>query len=385
MQISSTIKYVGVFDHKIDLFEGQYKVPEGISYNSYVIIDEKIAVMDSVDIGFTDEWLVNIKNTIGEREPDYLVVQHMEPDHSASIIHFTRAYPNTKIVSSQKAFAMMKSFFGTDFPEKQIIIKDDDKLNLGNRELVFIGAPMVHWPEVVMTYDTREKALFSADAFGKFGPRELDASWIEEARRYYIGIVGKYGAQVQALLKKAKDLDINTIYSLHGPVLNENIPYYIGLYNTWSSYTPEEDGILIAYTSIYKNTEAAAKKLYGILKEKGSIKVEIRDLARCDMHEAVALAFKYSKLTLASPTYNADVFPFMKDFINHLTERNYSNRKVALIENGSWAPMAAKVMRGMLEGSKNITYTETAVTVRSALNEESEAKLNDMANELIAQ
>ena len=384
MQNSSTIKYVGVFDRNIDLFEGQYKVPEGISYNSYVIMDEKIAVMDSVDIGFTDEWLTNIKNVLGERDPDYLVVQHMEPDHSASIIHFTRAYPDTKIVSSQKAFAMMKSFFGTDFPEKQIVVKDGDKLSLGNRELVFVGAPMVHWPEVIMTYDTLEKSLFSADAFGKFGPRELDEGWVNEARRYYIGIVGKYGPQVQALLKKAKDLEINTIYSLHGPILDKNIPYYIGLYNTWSSYTPEEDGILIAYTSIYKNTEAAAKKLYNTIKESGNAQIEIRDLARCDMHEAVALAFKYSKLVLASPTYNADVFPFMKEFINHLTERNFSNRKVALIENGSWAPMAAKVMRGMLEGSKNLTFTETTVTVRSALNEESEAKIIDLAKELIA-
>ena len=383
MQSSNTIKYVGVFDKDIDLFEGQYKVPEGISYNSYVIMDEKIAVMDSVDIGFTDEWLNNIKNTIDEREPDYIIVQHMEPDHSASILHFTRAYPNTKIVASGKAFSMMKTFFGTDFPEKQITVKEGDTLSLGKRELRFIGAPMVHWPEVIMTYDPFEKALFTADAFGKFGPRTLEDGWINEARRYYIGIVGKYGAQVQALLKKAKDLEINTIYSLHGPVLNENIPYYIGLYNTWSSYTPEEDGILIAYTSIYKNTEKAAMKLYDAIKKTGK-NVEIRDLARCDMHDAVALAFKYSKIALASPTYNADVFPFMKEFINHLTERNFSNRRVALIENGSWAPMAAKVMRGMLEGSKNLTYTDTTVTIRSALDEESEALINQLASELIA-
>ena len=383
MQSSSTIKYVGVFDRNIDLFEGQYKVPDGISYNSYVITDEKIAIMDSVDIGFTNEWLSNIKNTIGDREPDYLVVQHMEPDHSASIIHFTRAYPNTKIVASQKAFAMMKSFFGTDFPEKQIIVKDGDKLSLGKRDLTFIGAPMVHWPEVVMTYDPLEKALFSADAFGKFGARELDDGWVNEARRYYIGIVGKYGAQVQALLKKASALEIKSIYSLHGPVLNENIPYYINLYSLWSSYTPEEDGILIAYTSIYKNTEAAARMLYEILIKNGK-KAEIRDLARCDMHEAVALAFKYSTLTLASPTYNADVFPFMKEFIDHLTERNFSNRKVALIENGSWAPMAAKVMRVMLDSSKNLTFTETTVTIKSALSEESKARIIDLANELCA-
>ena len=383
MQSSSTIKYVGVFDKDIDLFEGQYKVPEGISYNSYVIMDEKIAVMDSVDIGFTDEWLNNIKNTIGEREPDYIIVQHMEPDHSASILHFTRAYPNTKIVASGKAFSMMKTFFGTDFPEKQITVKEGDTLSLGKRELRFIGTPMVHWPEVIMTYDPLEKALFTADAFGKFGPRTLEDGWINEARRYYIGIVGKYGAQVQALLKKAKDLEINTIYSLHGPVLNENIPYYISLYNTWSSYTPEEDGILIAYTSIYKNTEKAAMKLYDAIKKTGK-NVEIRDLARCDMHDAVALAFKYSKIALASPTYNADVFPFMKEFINHLTERNFSNRRVALIENGSWAPIAAKVMRGMLENSKNLTYTDTTVTIRSALDAESEALINKLASELIA-
>ena len=383
MQISSTVKYVGVFDSEIDLFEGQYKVPDGISYNSYVIIDDKITVMDSVDIGFTDEWLGNIKNVLGEREPDYLVVQHMEPDHSASIVHFTKAYPNTRIVASAKAFSMMKSFFGTDFPEKQIVVKDGDALHLGNRELIFIGAPMVHWPEVIMTYDTLDKIFFSADAFGKFGSLDLSSSWADEARRYYIGIVGKYGAQVQSLLKKASTLEINTICSLHGPALSENLKYYLNLYNTWSSYTPEEDGILIAYTSIYKNTEKAAHLLFNKLKENEKTRVEIIDLARCDISEAVSLAFKYSKLVLASPTYNADIFPFMKEFINHLTERGYSNRTVAFIENGSWAPVAAKVMKSMLENSKNLSYTDTTVRINSALNKDSEFAILNLAKELI--
>ena len=382
MQISNTVKYVGVFDSNIDLFEGQYKVPHGISYNSYLIIDEKIAVMDSVDREFGDEWLANIKKELGDKSPDYLVVQHMEPDHSANIVNFINAYPNAKIVSSAKAFSMMKSFFGTDFPEKQIVIKDGDKLSLGARKLVFVGAPMVHWPEVVMTYDTLDKILFSADAFGKFGARDLSDGWVDEARRYYIGIVGKYGAQVQNLLKKAANLDIQIICSLHGPVLKENLSYYLNLYNLWSSYTPEEDGILIAYTSVYKNTENAVKELAKTLEEKGAKKVEVRDLARCDMAEAVSLAFKYSKIVFATTTYNADIFPQMKEFINHLTERNFSSRTVAFIENGSWAPMAAKVMKSMLEGSKNLNYLNTTVKITSAMSEENKREINSLADEL---
>jgi len=383
MHISSTIKYVGVFDENIDLFEGQYRVPNGISYNSYVIFDEKIAVMDTVDASFTDEWLGAIKNALGGKAPDYLIVQHMEPDHSANIVSFAEEYPDTKIVASSKAFSMMKGFFGTDFPDKQIVVKEGDRLSLGKRELLFITAPMVHWPEVIMTYDTLEGVMFTADAFGKFGPTDTSDGWVDEARRYYIGIVGKYGLQVQSLLKKASALDIKTICPLHGPVLTENLPYYLNLYNTWSSYTPEDDGILIAYTSIYGNTKKAVHKLYDMLTQSGAKNVEIRDLARCDMSEAVGLAFKYSKLVLATTTYNADIFPFMREFINHLTERNYSNRTVALIENGSWAPMAAKVMRGMLEASKNITYTDTAVKINSALNKESEALLKTLSSELL--
>lgn len=383
MHISSTIKYVGVFDENIDLFEGQYRVPNGISYNSYVIFDEKIAVMDTVDASFTDEWLGAIKKTLGNKSPDYLIVQHMEPDHSANIVSFAEKYPDTKIVASSKAFSMMKGFFGTDFPDKQIVVKEGDKLSLGKRELLFITAPMVHWPEVIMTYDTLEGVMFTADAFGKFGPTDTSDGWVDEARRYYIGIVGKYGLQVQSLLKKASALDIKTICPLHGPVLTENLPYYLNLYNTWSSYTPEDDGILIAYTSIYGNTKKAVHKLYDMLTQSGAKNVEIRDLARCDMSEAVGLAFKYSKLVLATTTYNADIFPFMREFINHLTERNYSNRTVALIENGSWAPMAAKVMRGMLEASKNITYTDTSVKINSALNEESEALLKTLSDEIL--
>ena len=382
MHVSNTVKYIGVFDKDIDLFEGQYKVPNGISYNSYLIIDEKITVMDSVEREFGEEWLNNIKNELGEKSPDYLVVQHMEPDHSANIVSFTNAYPNAKIVSSAKAFSMMKSFFGTDFVEKQVVIKDGDRLNLGSRELVFIGAPMVHWPEVVMTYDTLDKILFSADAFGKFGPTDLSDGWIDEARRYYIGIVGKYGAQVQALLKKASQLDIQTICSLHGPVLNENLSYYLNYYNLWSTYTPEEDGILIAYTSIYKNTEKAVYTLADTLTAQGVKNVTVRDLARCDMSEAVSIAFKYSKLVLATTTYNADIFPFMREFINHLTERNFSSRTVAFIENGSWAPMAAKIMKGMLLDSKNLTYLNTTVKIISALDDRSRTELNLLSEEL---
>ncbi len=383
MQISNTIKYIGVFDADIDLFEGQYKVPNGISYNSYVILDEKIAVMDTADAAFTEQWLKNLEGKLDGRCPDYLVVQHMEPDHSANVVNFINKYQNAKIVASAKAFSMMKGFFGTDFPEKQIVVKDGDRLSLGSRDLVFVGAPMVHWPEVIMTYDTLDKVMFTADAFGKFGTTDFSDGWVDEARRYYIGIVGKYGAQVQSLLKKASALDIKTICPLHGPVLCDNLPYYLGLYNTWSSYAAEEDGILIAYTSIYGNTKKAVEELYTVLKQRGAENVTLIDLARCDMSEAVALSFKYSKLVLATTTYNADIFPFMKDFINHLTERGFSNRTVALIENGSWAPMAAKVMRNMLEGSKSLTFTEASVKINSALNEESKAQIIALSDELL--
>ena len=382
MQISDTIKYVGVFDESIDLFEGQYKVPNGISYNSYVILDEKIAVMDSVDKEFGDEWIANIKKELGGRKPDYLIVQHMEPDHSSNITKFINAYPNAKIVSSAKAFSMMQGFFGTDFSDRQLVVKEGDKLSLGTHELSFVGAPMVHWPEVIFTYDPLDKVLFSADAFGKFGKTDFSDGWDNEARRYYIGIVGKYGAQVQSVLKKAAALDIKTVCPLHGPVLSENLSHYFELYNTWSSYAPEKDGILIAYTSIYKNTENAVLKLVNILKTSGTENVVVRDLARCDMSEAVSLAFKYSKLVLATTTYNANIFPHMREFINHLTERNFQHRTVGFIENGSWAPMAAKVMKNMLEGSKNLTYLNTAVKIISALSETSEAEIIALAHEL---
>ena len=382
MKITNDIKYVGVNDRKIDLFEGQYIVPDGISYNSYVIIDEKIAVMDTVDANFTHEWLDNIQNTLGKRKPDYLVIQHMEPDHSANIVNFIKAYPDAKIVSSSKAFAMMKNFFGKDFSERQVIVGEGDTLSLGKHTLTFITAPMVHWPEVIVTYDSCDKVLFSADGFGKFGALDVEDEWACEARRYYIGIVGKYGAQVQALLKKAASLDIEIICPLHGPVLCENLGYYIGLYNTWSSYQVEEEGIVIAYTSVYGNTKRAVMKLAEMLKANGCPKVVVNDLARCDMAEAVEDAFRYSKLVLATTTYNAEIFPFMREFINHLTERNFSNRTVAFIENGSWAPMATKIMRGMLEKSKNLTYTENTVKILSALNEESASQLTALADEL---
>ena len=382
MFITDSIKYIGVNDHDIDLFEGQYVVPNGMSYNSYAIIDEKIAIMDTVDARFTHQWLDNIQNTLGARKPDYLVVQHMEPDHSANIFNFAKAYPDAKIVSSAKAFTMMKNFFGTDFAERQIVVGEGDTLSLGGRELTFVTAPMVHWPEVIVTYDSLDKVLFSADGFGKFGALDADEDWACEARRYYIGIVGKYGAQVQALLKKAAGLDISIICPLHGPVLNENLGYYLGLYNTWSSYQPEEEGIVIAYTSVYGNTKKAVLQLAEKLKENGCPKVVVNDLARCDMAEAVEDAFRYSKLVLATTTYNAEIFPFMREFINHLTERNFSNRTVALIENGSWAPLAAKVMRTMLEKCKNLIYTDTTVRIVSALNDESSAQLGTLADEL---
>ena len=382
MFITDSIKYIGVNDRKVDLFEGQYVVPNGMAYNSYAIIDEKIAIMDTVDAGFTHEWLDNIQSALGERKPDYLVVQHMEPDHSANIMNFTKVYPEAKIVSSAKAFAMMKNFFGTDFADKQVVVGEGSTLSLGGRTLTFVTAPMVHWPEVIVTYDSKDKVLFSADGFGKFGALDAEEDWACEARRYYIGIVGKYGAQVQALLKKAAGLDIEKICPLHGPVLTENLGYYINLYDIWSSYRPEEEGIVIAYTSVYGNTKKAVMKLADKLRESGCPKVVVNDLARCDMAEAVEDAFRYSKLVLATTTYNSEIFPFMREFINHLTERNYQNRTVAFIENGSWAPLAAKVMKGMFEKSKNITFAENTVKILSALNDESTAQLEALADEL---
>ncbi len=382
MKDTKDIKYVGVNDREIDLFEGQYIVPNGISYNSYAIIDEKIAIMDTVDASFTHQWLDNIQNTLDGRKPDYLVVQHMEPDHSANIVTFAKAYPNAKIVSTAKAFTMMKNFFGSDFNDRQIVVGEGDTLSLGKHTLTFVTAPMVHWPEVIVTYDSYDKVLFSADGFGKFGALDTEEDWACEARRYYVGIVGKYGAQVQALLKKAAGLDIQKICPLHGPALTENLGYYINLYNTWSSYQPEEEGIVIAYTSVYGNTKKAVLQLAEKLKANGCPKVVVNDLARCDMVEAVEDAFRYSKLILATTTYNAEIFPFMREFINHLTERNFSNRTVAFIENGSWAPLAAKVMKSMLEKSKNLTYADTTVKIYSALNEESSKQLDSLANEL---
>ena len=382
MIITNDIKYIGVNDHDIDLFEGQYDVPNGMAYNSYAIIDEKIAVMDTVDGRFTKEWLNNIAVTLNGRTPDYLVVQHMEPDHSANITSFVEAYPEAKIVSSSKAFVMMKQFFGNDFAEKQVIVGEGDTLSLGKHELTFFTAPMVHWPEVIVTYDSFDKVLFSADGFGKFGALDVEENWACEARRYYFGIVGKYGAQTQALLKKAANLDIEIICSLHGPVLSENLGYYLDLYNTWSSYEVEEKGVVIAYTSVYGNTKKAVELLEEKLKANGCPKVTVNDLARCDMAEAVEDAFRYDKLVLATTTYNSDVFPFMKEFINHLTERGYRNRTIAFMENGSWAPVAEKVMRKMLENSKNLTYCENSVKIMSALNSESEAKIEALAEEL---
>ena len=382
MDITKDIRYIGVNDHKIDLFEGQYDVPNGMAYNSYVIMDEKIAVMDTVDVNFTHEWLDNLQSVLGNRRPDYLIVQHMEPDHSANMINFTKAYPEVTVVSSAKAFAMMKNFFGTDFEDRRMVVGEGDTLTLGRHTLTFVTAPMVHWPEIIVTYDSTDKVLFSADSFGKFGALDVEEDWACEARRYYFGIVGRYGAQVQALLKKAAGLDIEIICPLHGPILSENLGYYLNLYNTWSSYQPEEEGIVIAYTSVYGNTKKAVLQLADKLRANGCPKVVVNDLARCDMAEAVEDAFRYSKLVLATTTYNADIFPFMREFIDHLTERNYSNRTVAFIENGSWAPMAAKVMRGMLEKSKNLTYADTTVKILSALNEESNKALNLLADEL---
>ena len=381
MKVSNDILYVGVNDHKIDLFEGQYIVPNGMAYNSYAIIDDKIAIMDTVDRNFTHEWLDNLEKALNGRKPDYLVVQHMEPDHSANIANFVKAYPDAKIVSSTKAFAMMQNFFGIAFEDRQVVVGEGSTLELGSHTLNFVTAPMVHWPEVIMTYDSKDKVLFSADGFGKFGALDVEEDWACEARRYYFGIVGKYGAQVQAVLKKAAGLDIQTICPLHGPVLSENLEYYLGLYQTWSTYQQETEGIVIAYTSVYGNTKKAVEKLADMLKEKGCPKVVVNDLARCDMAEAVEDAFRYGKIILATTTYNAEIFPFMREFINHLTERNFSNHKIGLIENGSWAPMAAKVMKGMLENCKNCTFADNTVHIKSALNEESSAALEALAEE----
>lgn len=382
MEITKDIRYVGVNDHNVDLFEGQYVVPNGMSYNSYLILDEKVAVMDTVDRNFTHEWMDNLEAELGGRKPDYLIVQHMEPDHSANIANFMKAYPQALIVSSAKAFTMMKNFFGTDFSDRRVVVGEGDTLSLGRHTLAFVAAPMVHWPEVIVTYDSTDKILFSADGFGKFGALDAEEEWACEARRYYIGIVGKYGAQVQALLKKAAGLDIRIICPLHGPVLTENLGYYIDLYNTWSSYAVESEGIVIAYTSIYGNTKKAVDLFAEKLRSRGCPKVVVNDLARCDMAEAVEDAFRYGRLVLATTTYNADIFPFMKEFIHHLTERNFQNRTVALIENGSWAPLAAKTMRSMLEGCKNLTFADTTVKIMSALNETSTAQLDALADEL---
>ena len=382
MIITNDIKYIGVNDHQVDLFEGQYVVPNGMAYNSYAIMDEKIAIMDTVDKNFGEEWLNNIHTTLGERKPEYLIVQHMEPDHSANIHVFLDHYPEAIVVSSAKAFAMMKNFFGTDYADRRIVVGEGDTLCLGKHTLTFVTAPMVHWPEVIVTYDSYDKVLFSADGFGKFGALDVEEDWACEARRYYIGIVGKYGQQVQALLKKAAGLDISIICPLHGPVLTENLGYYINLYDIWSSYRVESDGIVIAYTSIYGNTKEAVELLAKKLEEKGCPKVVLNDLARCDMAEAVEDAFRYGKLVLATTTYNADIFPFMKEFIHHLTERNYQNRTIGLMENGSWAPLAAKVMKKMLEGSKNLTFTNTTVKILSALNDDSRSQIEALAEEL---
>ncbi|MDY5948482.1 MAG: flavin reductase [Oscillospiraceae bacterium] len=382
MNITKDIKYIGVNDKAIDLFEGQYIVPNGMAYNSYAVIDKKIAIMDTVDAAFTHEWLDNIEEALGGRKPDYLVVQHMEPDHSANIGNFMKAYPDAQIVSSAKAFAMMNNFFGTDFAGRSIVVGEGDTLELGSHTLTFVTAPMVHWPEVIVTYDSLDKVLFSADGFGKFGALDADEDWACEARRYYVGIVGKYGAQVQALLKKAANLDIEKICPLHGPILTENLGYYLNLYNTWSSYGIESDGIMIAYTSVYGNTKKAVELLAERLKAKGCPKVVVNDLARCDMAEAVEDAFRYGRIVFATTTYNADIFPFMKIFIEHLTERNFQNRTVAFIENGSWAPLAAKVMKGMLEGCKNLTFADTTVKIKSALSNESKEQIEALADEL---
>lgn len=382
MFVTEDIRYIGVNDHDVDLFEGQYTVENGMSYNSYVILDEKVAVMDTVDAHFGVEWLQNLETELNGRRPDYLVVQHMEPDHSANIAVFMETYPEAQIVSSAKAFVMMQQFFGTDFLERKVVVGEGSTLELGRHTLTFVTAPMVHWPEVIVTYDSTDKVLFSADGFGKFGALDVEEDWADEARRYYIGIVGKYGAQVQALLKKAAALDIAIICPLHGPVLNENLGYYLDKYNTWSSYAVEDEGVVIAYTSIYGHTKEAVEELAEKLNQRGCPNVVVADLARCDMAEVVADAFRYSKLVLATTTYNATIFPHMQSFIDHLTARNYQGRTVGMIENGAWAPMAAKVMKKMLETSKNLTYTDTTATVKCALNDASRAQIDALADEL---
>jgi len=383
--ITKDICYIGVDDHEIDLFEGMYIVPQGMAYNSYVILDEKIAVMDTTDRHFTQEWLANLEEALAGRKPDYLVVQHMEPDHSSGIEAFAKAYPEAKIVATAKAFTMMKNFTGNDYAGRAVTAKEGDRLELGNHTLTFITAPMVHWPEVMFSYDSTDKVLFSADAFGKFGALDFDdpEGWACEARRYYFGIVGKYGAQVQAVLKKAAALDIRIICPLHGPVLDEDLGYYLDTYNTWSSYGTETEGVAVFYTSVYGHTKEAAELMEKKLQELGCPKVAVTDLARDDMAEAVEDAFRYGKIVLATTTYNADVFPFMKEFIQHLTERNFQNRKIGLIENGSWAPTAAKVMKGMLEGCKNVTFAETEVKILSAMTEENKEQIEKLAKELI--
>lgn len=382
MKITQDVRYIGVSDHDLDLFEGQYKVPDGMAYNSYVILDEKIAVFDTVDKKFGDEWLDNLKNELNGRTPDYLVVLHMEPDHSANIAKFAGVYKDAKIVSSAAAFRMMKAYFGDEFTDRRIVVKEGDKLNLGKHELTFVGAPMVHWPEVIVAYESSEKLLFSADAFGKFGAFDVKADWACEARRYYFGIVGKYGVQAQNLLKKAAALDIEKILPLHGPLLTENLGYYLDLYNTWSSYGVESEGVTIAYTSVYGHTERAVRMLKEEI-EKAGVKVAVHDLARCDESEAVEDAFRYGKLVLATTTYNASIFPFMQNFINALTERNYKNRKIGLIENGSWAPTAAKIMRAAFENSENIEFCPTTVKIVGAVSEENVGQIKALAKEII--
>ncbi len=382
MTITNDIKYIGVNDHQIDLFEGQYMVPNGMSYNSYAILDEKIAILDSVDQNFTQEWLGNIETALDGRKPDYLIVQHMEPDHSANIHNFLTAYPNAVVVASAKSFLMMKNFFGTDYADRRIVVNEGDTLSLGKHTLSFINAPMIHWPEVIMTYDTYEKVLFSADAFGKFGALDVEEDWACEARRYYIGIVGKFGMPVQALLKKAAKLDVQTICPLHGPVLKEDLGYYLNLYDIWSSYRVETEGVVIAYTSVYGNTKKAVELLAAKLKEKGCPKVVVNDLARCDMAEAVEDAFRYGKLVLATTTYNGGMFPFMHEFIHHLTDHGFCNRTVALMENGSWAPQAARSMANLLANSKGLTFADTPVRILSALNDDSRAQIEALAEEL---
>ena len=383
MKITNDIKYVGVNDHEIDLFEGQFIVPNGMSYNSYLILDEKIAVMDSVDANFGDQWIANIKEVLGDKSPDYLVVHHMEMDHSANIAKFMEVFPNAKIVSSKLAFVMMKNYFGTDFSENQIVVTEGSSLELGKHKLNFVTAPNVHWPEVSMSYESTDKVLFSADGFGKFGALDVEEEWACEARRYYFGIVGKFGDAVQAVLKKLSGIDVKIICPLHGPILTENLEYYINLYNTWSSYGVESEGVFVAYTSVYGNTKKAVEKFAEILKEKGCAKVAVADLAREDMAECVEDAFRYGKIILATTTYTNDIFPFMKEFIHHLTDRNYQNRKIGLIENGTWNPLAAKVMTKMFENSKNITFCPTVVTIKTAMNDETVNELEKLAEEIL--